>query len=381
MPDWLLTALSDLPLDQPKHVPTKVSSIPVVISHLRLPQTPRNEEEESVFAFAPPSLSPPPPKLAGLVTSTPQPTHPSLPTLTSARPHSECSQFSTLTTCNIPIISNRLLVSPLSSPYPVSPRAALLGSFHANIGQKQTQPESPQLREYHPPPLPYRRPQIVDTVNDPSDPDPVGRIWRQERDIAQKERPFLQSRVCKLSLLQPLKHDPTTMAQTKTLPDCFIDAGPVVHGSIKQLWVPSFPDAKTPNHRLADPGRSRLRKRNFLGSTNPIITPQVIVAETASVKGGLPEVDRRPTTASKIKFWIPDIHSSPFSAARSFVTVSTAEAAECLSQNVGTTVTLGKLGEPLAHQQSSVYNCTGEVAEYPLQTSHGLSDRSQVSWD
>ncbi len=269
MPDWLFTVLSNPP-DRTKHVPSTASSIPVVPSQPRLLQTPRKQDEESVFAFAPPSLSPPPPKPASLVTSTPQPTHPSLPALTSARSHSKCSQLSTLTTCSIPRISNHLLVSPSSSPFPVSPRAVLLSSFPANIDQTQTaHPESSQLSEYLPPSLPYRCPQIVDIVNDPSDPDPVGRIWRQERDIAQKKRTVLQSRVYKLSSLQPFKRDPTIMAQTEALPHCFVEAGP--DKGIEQLWIPSFPDAKTPSHRLADPGRSQLRRRDFLGSTNPII--------------------------------------------------------------------------------------------------------------
>ena len=373
MPGWLLTVLSNPPSDHTKHVPSKASSVFVDPSQLRLPQTPRHQDEESVFAFAPPSLSPPPPKLTGPVTSTPQPTHPSLPSLTSARPHSKCSQLSTLTTCSIPVISNRLLVSPPSSPFSLSPQAALLGSFHANVGQTQrAHPETSQLREYLPPPPPYRCPRIVETVNDPSDPDPVGRIWRQERDIAQKERIVLQSRVCKLSLLQPFKRDPTIMAQTEALPDCSVDAG--TYNGIEQLWVPSFPDARTPSHRVADPGRSQLRRRDFLGSTDPIITPQVIAAEAASVNTGLPGVDRHPTTASKVKFWIPDIHSSPFSAARSFITVSPAKAAERLSQNVDITM-------PLAPQQGSVYDSTGAVAEYPVQTDPELSGGPQVSRD
>jgi hypothetical protein len=377
MPDWLLTVLSNFPSDHTKQVPSKASYISAVPSQRRQPQTPRKKDEESVFAFAPPPLSPLPPKLASLVTSTPQPTHARLPTLTSARSHSKCSQFSTLTTCDIPMISNRPLVSPPSSPLPVSPQAAFLSSFHAKT--QTVQPKSPQLREYTPPPLSYRCPQIVDTVNDLSDPDPVGRIWRQERDIAQRERTLLQSRVCKLSLLQPFKRDPTTMAQTKTLPDCSVDTGSVVHKGIEQLFVPSFPGAKTPSHRLAGPLRSQLRRRDFLGSANPIITPQVIAAEAASVDRGLPGVDSHPTTASKVKFWIPDLHSSPFSAARSFIAVSPAEAANRPSRNVDTTMTLGELSESLAQQRSNVYDYTGKFVEYPVQTGPELSDGSQVS--
>jgi len=356
----------------------------------RLSQTPRKEEEESVFAFAPPSLSPPSTKLTSLVTSTPQPTHASLPPLTSARSHSECSRLSTLTTCDIPIISSRLptSVSPPSSPFPIPPRAALFSSFYAKTGQTQTpQPESLQLQEYRPLFRPFRCPQVVDIVNDPSDPDPVGRIWRQERDLMQKELTSLPPRVYKLSSLQPFKRSPTNVPQTEALPDSFIDAGPIVPKNTGQLWVPSFPDAKTPNHRLADPSRSQLRKRAFLGSANPIITPQVIAAEIASFKGDLPDVDVCPSTASKVKFWIPDMHSSPFSAARSFVAVSPAdthsEAAECPTQNEGITVTLGKLrrGETLGHQQSSILDCTHEVAEYCVRTGPEPSDRSQVSRD
>ena len=375
MPDWLFTALSNFPSDHTKHVPSKASYISAIPSQLCQPQTPRKEDEESVFAFAPPPLSPLPPKLASLVTSTPQPAHPSLPPLTSARSHSNCSQLSTLTTCNISMISNRLLVSPPSSPFPVSPQAAFLSSFHANIGQTQKlQPEFPQLRENTPPPLPYRPPQIVGTVNDPADPDPVGRIWKQERDIAKRERTLFQSRVCKLSSLQPFKHDPTMMPQTEALPDYFVDTGSVVHRGIEQLCVPSFPGAKAPSHRFAEPGRSQLRKRDFLGSANPIITPQVIAAEAASVNRDLPGVSRHPTTAPKVQFWIPDVHSSPFSAARSFVAVSPAESVEHLSQNVDSTMTLGELGESQQH-----YDCTGKIAEYPVQTGPGLSEGSQVS--
>ena len=371
MPGWLLTVLSNPPSGNTKHIPSKASSIFVDPSQRRLPQTPRHEDEESVFAFAPPSLSPPPKKLTGPLTSTPQPTHPSLPSLTSARPHSKCSQLSTLTTCSIPMISNRPLVSPPPSPFPVSPQAALLGSFHANNGQTQTtHPESSHLREYIPPAPPYRCPRIVDTVNDPSDPDPVGRIWKQEREIAQKERTVLQSRVCKLSLLQPLKRDPTIMSQTEALPDCSVDPGS--DQGIEKVWVPSFPNAKTPSHRVADPGRSQLRRRDFLGSTDPIITPQVIAAEAASVNEGLLGVARHPTTASKVKFWIPDIHSSPFSAARSFITVSPAKAAEHLSQKVDITM-------PLAPQQSSAYDSTGTVAKYPVKTGPEISGVLQVS--
>lgn len=371
MPGWLLTALSNPPSDHTKHVPSKASSAFVDPSQLCLPETPRQEGEESVFAFAPPSLSPPPPKLTSPVTSTPQPTQPSLPSLIPARSHSRCSRLSTLTTCSIPVIPNHLLVSPPSSPFPVSPHATLLSSFHANNGQTQTtHPEYLQLRESLPPSLPYRCPRIVDAVNDPSDPDPVGRIWRQERDIAQKERTVFQSRVYKLSLLQPFKRDPTIMAQTGALPDCSVDASQ--DNGIEQLWVPSFPDARTPSHRVAGPGRSQLRRRDFLGSTDPIITPQVIAAEAASVNTGLPGVDRHPTTASKVKFWIPDIHSSPFSATRSFITVSPANAAECLSQNVDITM-------PLALQPSSVYDSTDTVAEYPVQTGPELSGGPQVS--
>ena len=361
MPDWLLRALSDLPSDHPVYVSVKPSSISAVPSQLRLTQTPREEDEESVFAFAPLSFSPPPSKLASLMTSTPQPTHASLPTFTSARSHSKCSQLSTLTTCNVPIIPNRIStsVSPPSSPFPVSP--ALLSSFHANTSQRRTsQPESPQSHEYLPPPLSYCCPQVVDIVNGPSDPDPVGRIWRQERDIAQKERTILPSRVCKLSLLQPFKHAPTPVV----LPNNFIDAGPVAPDDTGRLWIPSFPDAKIPNHRIADPGRSQLRKRDFLGSADPIITPQVIAAEAASAKGNLHDVDGCPTIASKVKFWIPDIHSSPFSAARSFVTISPAdihsEATESLSHNVDIAMTLGKLGE--THQQSGVLGSTWKIA-------------------
>ena len=368
MPDWLFTVLSNRP-DRTEHILSKASSISVVPSQRRLPHSQR-KDEESVFAFAPPSLSPPPPKLASLVTSTPQPTHPSLPTVTPARSHSKCSQLSTLTTCSIPIIPNRPLVSPSSSPFPVSPQAALT-SFPANINQTRTaHPESSQLSECLLPSSPHRGPRIVCTVNDPSDPDPAGRIWRQGRNIAQKERAVLQSRVCKLSLLQPFKRDPTIMAQTEALPGCFVDAGP--DEGIEQLWIPSFPDAKTPSHRLTEPGRSQLRRRDFLGSTNPIITPQVIAAEAASVNGGLPGVGRPPTAATKVKFWIPDIHSSPFSAARSFITVSPTQNAECLSQNADTTTLL-------AHQQSSVYDFTGKVAEYLVKASPELFGGPQVS--
>jgi len=374
MPDWLLTVISNFPSDHTKRVPSKAPYISAVPSQPRQPQTPRKEDDESVFAFAPPPLSPPPPKLVSLVISTPQPTHALLPTLIPARSHSNCSQPSTLTTCDIPIIPNRDLVSPLSSPFPVSPQVVFLHSSHAKT--HTVQPESPHLREYTPPPLPHRCPQTVDTVNDPSDPDPVGRIWRQERDIAQRERTLLQSRVCKLSLLQPFRRDPTILAQAKTLPESFVDTDSVVHKGIEQLCVPSFQGAKTPSHRLAGPVRSQLRKRDFLGSADPIITPQVIAAEAASVDSGPPGVDCRPTTASKVKFWIPDIHSSPFSAARSFVTVSPVEAAECLSQNVNITMTLG---ESLAQQQSDVYHCAGKIAQYPVQTGPELFDGTQVS--
>ena len=370
MPDWLFTVLSNPP-DRTERITSKASSISVVPSQSRLPQTPRKDDEESVIAFAPPSLSLPPPKLASLVTSTPQPTHRGLPTVTSARSHSKCSQLSTLTTCSIPIIPNRPLVSPSSSPFPVSPQAARLTSFPANIDQTRTaHPESPQLSGYLIPSPPYCCPGIVDNVDDPSDPDPVGRIWRQERNIAQNEPTVLQSRVCKLSLLQPFKRGPTIMAQTEAPPDCFVDAGP--DEGIGQLWVPSFPDAKTPSHRLTGPGRSQLRRRDFLGSINPIITPQVIAAEAASVNRGFPGVDRPPTAASKVKFWIPDIHSSPFSAARSFIAVPPAHDAECLSQNVGTTTIP-------AHQQSSVYDFTGKVAEYLMKAGPELSGGLQVS--
>ena len=363
---------------------SSISVVPSVVpSQFPLSQAPRKDDEESVFAFAAPSLSPPPPNFDSLVTSTPQPTHAGLPTLTPARPHSKCSQRSMLTTCNVPIIPNRLStsVSPPSSPFPVSPR---LSSFHASTGQTETsQPESSQLHEYLPPFQPYCSPQVVDTVNDPSDPDPVGRIWRQERDIAHKERIAPPSRVCKLSLLQPIKRVPTIMAQTEAPPDSFIDASPAVPINSKQLWIPSFPDAKTPNHRLADPGPSQLRRRDFLGSTDPIITSQVIAAETASVRGDLPDVDGCPTIASKVKFWIPDIHSSPFAAARSFATISsadiTSEAGEGTSQGIDTTVTLGKLDETPDHQQNSILDCRCEVAECLVHGGPESSDGPQVS--
>ena len=384
-PDWILRALSDLPSEYPKHVLMKPSSIPVIPSQPCLSQTPNMEAEESVFAFAPPSLSPPSTKLANFVTSTPQATHASLPTLTSARSYSKCSRLSTLTTCDIPIISNRLStsVSPPSSPFPMSPRAPLLSSFNAKAGQTPTpRPKSPQLREYTLSSRPSRCPQAVDIVNDPSDPDPVGRIWRQERDIAQKGRNTIPSRVYKLSLLQPFKPTPTIVAQTEAPLDSFIDAGPVVPKNTEQIWVPSFPDAKTPNHRLADPGRSQLRRRTFLGSADPIITPQVIATETSSVKGDLPDVGVCPITASKVKFWIPDIHSSPFSVARSLVAVPPAdihsEVAGCPTQNV---VPLGKLGlgETLGRQRSSSLDYTHEVADYCMQTDPEPSGGPQVS--
>jgi len=284
------------------------------------------------------------------------------------------------------MISNHLStsVSLPSSPFPVSPRGALLSSLQANIGQTQPlQPESPQLHEHIPPFLPYRCGQVVDTVDDPSDPDPVGRIWRQERDIAQKDQIAIPARVCKLSLLQPFRRPSAIVTQTEALPNSPTDAGPVVPKNIERLWVPSFPDAKTPNHRLADPGRSQLRRRDFLGSANPIITPQAIAAETASVKGGLVDVDVCPTTASKVKFWIPDMHSSPFSVAKSFVTVSPADirsqAAAHLSQNVDIMVTLGKLSETPAYRERDVLDRTLEVTECRVQTSPEPSGGSQVS--
>ena len=355
-------------------------SVPMVPSQPCLSRTPKKEEEESVFAFAPPPLSPPSTKLASFVTSTPQ-----LPTFTAARSYSECSRLSTLTACDIPMIPNRLptSVSPPSSPFPMSPSAALLNSFYAKVGQTQTpHPESLQSREYPPSFRSSCCPQVVDIVNDASDPDPVGRIWRQERDLAQKERTTRPSGVSKLSLLQPFKCAPTNVPQTQAIPDSFIDAVSVVPKNTGQLWVPSFPDAKTPNHRLADPGRSQLRKRTFLGSADPIITPQVIAAETASVKGGLPDVD---VTASKVKFWIPDIHSSPFSVARSFVSVSPAgilsKTAECPTQNVDNALTLDKLGlsETIGRQESNILDRTHEVAEYCVWTGPEPSDGPQVS--
>jgi hypothetical protein len=365
--------------------PSAISAVPAFApAHPRLPQTPR-KDDESLFAFAPPPLSPPPPKLVGLVTSTPQPSHTSLPTLTSVRSHSRSSQLSTLTTCDIPMVSNCLAasVSSPSSPFPVStpPR----GPFHANTAQIQTAPpEYPQLNEYLPSFLPYPCRQVVDTIDDPSDPDPVGRIWKQERDILQKERATLPSRVCKLSLLRLSKRVPTIVAQTDTLPNSLIDTGlGVPPKRAEQLWTPSFPDAKTPNHRLVDPCRSQLRRRDFLGSADPMITPQVIAAETASVKGDLPDIEGCPTAASKVKFWIPDIHSSPFSAARSFVTVPPAdihsEAAENLSQNVDITTTRDKQGDIPGHQQSGVLDCACEVTEYPILRGPEPSDAPQVS--
>jgi hypothetical protein len=318
------------------------------------------------------------------MTSTPQPTHTSLPTLTSARSHSGSSQLSTLTTCDIPTLFNRIStsVSPLSSPFPVSP--APLGSFHANTDQTRIpQPESQQLQEFLPPYLPYHCSQVVDTGDDSSDPDPVGRIWRQECNLTQKGRAALPSRVCKLSSLPPFKRARTTTAQTEALPENLVDVCPFVFRSTKQLWVPSFPGAKTPNHRLADPGRSQLRRHDFLGSTDPIITPQVIAAETASVNSSFLDVDGRSTTTPKVKFWIPGIHSSPFSAARSFVTVSPAdvysEAAPNLSQNIDIAITLGRLGETPGHQQGVVFDRACSVTEYRVRRDPGPSGVLQVS--
>lgn len=272
----------------------------------------RGQDEENIFAFAPP-LSPPSPLFVSpnttviedlltepsvdsngrdYATSTPPFafSQSSVAMKTGASVHSSYDEKSRLSdTSTTPTHSSLFCTSiaPIVMPERSPPRSSSLApssplldtTLHSLLGNNTLSKslltdESSTL--------------INGTASSPTVADPFGATWialKKEHNTLRNSGPS-KSTQRRFFFQQPSYSRPDNNDINASTSAC--------------NWTPSFPDAKTPNHRNAPPPQKSQLRNNFLGSVDPLVTAAAIEEASRSAQAAAVAISDEPFLLSNI---------------------------------------------------------------------------------